>query len=214
VILGDIVASSRVKDLRRARDARLRRASDRHGSQGLVASPYAITAGDEFQGLARQLSDIPRIVFDLRATFYPLKLWIAVGFGRVRSLPGPGEAVNVAGLGEAFELARTAMSELKASRGKKYRVSTAFRSADDELDLLVNLVYRLHDTLLRGITPRQWQTIRAYEETGRLEDTAAELGIDESTVSRNLRRGFYWQLRDATESLATVLNAHSARLHR
>lgn len=201
VLLADIVESRSISRLRPFRDRKLELISTSHLTDGIVETPYAVTAGDEFQNILVGPAKVPRAVFELRRHFQPADLWIAVGIGTVRSVPRGDEPVNVAGMGEAFEYARKAMKELKHRKTHKYRYLTMIRSTDGFSDQLINLVYRLHDTLLQRITDRQWETIRVQSETKSQDQTAFELGLDESTVSRNLRRGFYWQIEDTVNTL-------------
>lgn len=208
VILVDVVGSRATAGFKRQRNRALRSASRAHVTEGLVREPYAVTAWDEFQSLAGDPGALPRILLDLRLRFRPLPLRVSFGIGRVESYPDPGEAVNVGGSGEAFELAREGMEELRNPR--KYTYRTVLRSRDPAGDEAVNLILRLQDTLIERITGRQWETIELQRRTGRQETTARRLGIDESTVSRNLQRGFYWQLEDVERILGEVLRRRYA----
>ena len=209
VILADFIASRDVVGFHELRDRKLAEISAVHRASAVVAGDYAVTAGDEFQNLLADVAAFPRAIWDLRCHFQPLRMSIAVGVGGVDRRPEAGEPVNVGGSGEAFELARAAMEEMKSPRGSvpKYRTFTAFNSASGRQDLWINLAYRLLDSTLAKITARQWETIRVYRQTGRIEKTASRLGIDESTVSRNLRRGFYWQIEDTLADLEELVEA-------
>jgi hypothetical protein len=57
-------------------------------------------------------------------------------------------------------------------------------------------MYSLHDTLMRRTTTKQWATIAMYLIKNRVDYTAKALEIDRSTASRNLRRGFFWQMEE------------------
>jgi hypothetical protein len=57
-------------------------------------------------------------------------------------------------------------------------------------------MYGLHDTLMRRTTAKQWETIAVYLIKNRVDHTAKALEIDRSTASRNLRRGFFWQMEE------------------
>ncbi len=206
VLLADIIGSRNVDGFRQLRDRKLREITKHHSESDFVLGPYAVTAWDEFQNLLRDVARAPSVVWDLRCHFHPLGLWIAIGVGDVESLPREGEPINVGGAGEAFELARCAMDRLKSGAGRKYRVLTCFKSEDQELNRSVNLVYKLVDTLVQKITKRQWETILVHRQTQRLDKTAARLRIDESTVSRNLQRGYYWQIEDTVKTLGSMLS--------
>jgi hypothetical protein len=64
--------------------------------------------------------------------------------------------VNVYVGGEAFERARHAINQLKSKRGKAV-VLTSFVMGKETFDLIANAVYHLHDTLLEGISTKQWR---------------------------------------------------------
>jgi len=63
----------------------------------------------------------------------------------------------------------------------------------------------LHDTLVLKITARQWETIEEFLDTPTLEQTAKRLKLDPSTVSRNLKRGYYWQLAETVHVAGTLI---------
>ena len=62
----------------------------------------------------------------------------------------------------------------------------------------------LADLVLK-ITERQWETIQEFHDTPTLEKTAKRLKLDDSTVSRNLKRGYYWQLTETVKATASLI---------
>ena len=114
--------------------------------------------------------------------------------------------MRIAG-GEAFERAREAVNEIKTKRNKSRRL-TAFLSGNEEFDLVANTIYHLHDTLIQNISPKQWQTINIQMSVKSQELTARKLGLDESTVSRNLRRGFYTQVEETRLTMESLSVKH------
>jgi len=115
--------------------------------------------------------------------------------------------VNVYAGGEAFERAREAMNHLKSKRSKAGAL-TSFVTGNETFDLIANTVYHLHDTLLESISIKQWQTIKIHMETNRQDLTAKKLGLNESTVSRNLRRGFWWQIHETRQAMERVIEVY------
>ncbi len=67
------------------------------------------------------------------------------------------------------------------------------------------MVYGLHDTLLRQITPKQWETVAVYLIKNRVDYTAKALSIDISTASRNLKRGYFWQIEHTAVVMQNVI---------
>ena len=200
-LIADVMESRARSDLRSLLGNKLAAISRRHLHRKLIQLPYSVTAGDEFQTVTRDLPSIPAVIQDLRVALRPLSLRIGVGFG---SIAGPIQPpVNRLG-GEAFQAARKAIESIKTGNLFKFEVLTAFVSRYEHFNKTINLIYGLHDTLVLKITQRQWETIQEFRDTPTLEQTAKRLKLDNSTVSRNLKRGYYWQLQEtvkATESL-------------
>jgi hypothetical protein len=191
VLIADVVASRSSARLRPSLNEKLRIATIAHLDERLIRVPYSVTAGDEFQVVAAHLDRIPKLILDLRRRTLPFRLRIGVGLGTVEGqIRRPVNRIA----GEAFENARKAIMEIKSTR--KYPTLTRFHSERKIFNDLANLIYGLHDTLLRRTTTKQWDTIATYLIKNRVDYTAKALGIDRSTASRNLRRGFFWQMED------------------
>jgi hypothetical protein len=189
VLIADVVESRSRAHLRSSLNAKLRIASIAQMGDKLIRTPYAVTAGDEFQTIAARVDSIPKLILDLRRRLQPLQLRVGIGIGAIQ---GPIRPPVNRIAGQAFEFARAAINEIKETR--KYPTLTAFRSHRPDFDEIANLVYGLHDTLLRQITPKQWYTIAMYLIKNRVDYTARALAIDISTASRNLKRGYFWQI--------------------
>jgi hypothetical protein len=202
VLIADVVSSRTRQNLRALLGERLEKASRAQLRGKLIRLPYAITAGDEFQTIAWSCERLPELIFDLRARMWPLRLRMGIGIGRV---PGRLQApVNRLG-GEAFELARTALGGVKSGAGNKFKVLTRFASKDALFDSTANLIYALQDTLLQEITEKQWETIVVFRKKRRLRAAARSLRLDESTVSRNLKRGYFWQMEQTMEGMRILI---------
>jgi hypothetical protein len=200
VLIADVVESRSHSHLRSSLNEKLRIASIAQLHDKLVRVPYAVTAGDEFQTIACRVDSIPKLILDLRRRLQPFQLRIGIGIGPIQ---GPIRPPVNRIAGQAFEFARAAINQIKETR--KYSTLTAFRSYSSELDEIANLVYGLHDTLLRQISAKQWQTIAVYLIKNRVDHTAKALSVDISTASRNLKRGYFWQIEHTTAVMENVL---------
>ena len=159
VLIADVMASSARKNMRTQLGKKLAAASERHLKQKLIRFPYTVTAGDEFQTITAQLSSVPALLLDLRASLWPLPLRIGVGIGQVADrLQPPVNRLT----GPAFQFARWGIDNVKASGLFKFDVLTAFASANEHFDQTINLLYGLHDTLVSQVTAKQWETIRQF----------------------------------------------------
>ena len=202
VLIADVMASSARKNVRAQLAKKLAAASEKHLRQKLIRFPYTVTAGDEFQTITAQLSSVPALLLHLRAALQPLPLRIGVGIGEVADrLQPPVNRLT----GPAFQFARGAIDNVKASGLFKFETLTAFASDNEQFDQTINLLYGLHDTLVSQITARQWETIHQFLDQPMLEQTAQRLKLDISTVSRNLKRGYYWQLAETAKAAGAFI---------
>jgi len=203
VLIADVVGSRARKNLRRSLAQTLAKASQKHLSEKLVLLPYSITAGDEFQTVAAQPAAVPRLLLELRSMFQPLSLRVGIGIGRVSGRIRP--PVNQLS-GPAFEAARAAIERVKRGHAFKFDALTVFVSSKGEFDEAISLLDGLNDTLVQDVTPKQWNTIRAALKYRSLDRSARHLGLDISTVSRNLKRGYYWQQSETVKAAESLLN--------
>jgi hypothetical protein len=202
VIIADVMASSARANLRAVLGKKLAIVSKKHLRQKRIGLPYSVTAGDEFQSITRDLAAIPSILLELRTALQPLSLRIGVGFGRINGrMQAP---VNRLG-GGAFQSARKAIESVKTGSLFKFEVLTAFQSPKAAFDETVNLIYGLHDTLLLKITAKQWETIEEFFDNPSQERTSEKLRLAASTVSRNLKRGYYWQLSETVRTAESLI---------
>ena len=201
VLIADVIASSAQRSFRKRLGATLALASQRHLRRKLIRLPYSVTAGDEFQTVCADLRALPQLILDLRILLQPLSLRIGVGIGRISDRIEP--PVNRLG-GEAFQFARNAIDAAKSGGSFKFPSLTFFVSRDAAFNETINLIYGLNDTLLSGVTRKQWNTIAAFTRNPALANTSRRMNRDASTISRNLKRGYYWQL-SATVKVAESL---------
>jgi hypothetical protein len=196
VLIADVVASRAQRRLRKHLGATLALASRRHLRRKLIRLPYSVTAGDEFQTVCADLRALPQLILDLRVLLQPLSLRIGIGIGRITDRIEP--PVNRLS-GEAFELARKAIDTVKSGGAFKFAALTFCSSPNASFDETINLIYGLNDTLLSGVTRKQWNTIAAFKRNPALSYTSRRLKRDTSTISRNLKRGYYWQLSETVK---------------
>jgi hypothetical protein len=202
VLIADVVTSSARRSLRKRLGNALTLASRSHLRRKLIRLPYSVTAGDEFQTVCTSPPAVSQLILDLRILLQPLSLRIGVGFGQIEDRITP--PVNRLG-GEAFQFARKAIEAAKSGGPFKFDSLTCFASTDAAFDETINLIYALNDTLLAGVTAKQWKTIAAFSRTPELAKTSRQLKLDASTISRNLKRGYYWQLTAAAHAAESLI---------
>lgn len=199
----DFVRSREIDRFAVVRDRKLRLASELHLERGWIVAPYGVTAWDEFQTVLREPARVPAVLADLRWIFHPARLRVGIGLGTLDRLPEPGQPVNLGAAGAALELAREAIDALKEPR--KYDFATAIRTPIGDLERAVGLALRLRDAALHRATDRQAETMRAMWRLDSQERVAGRLGVDESTVSRTLKRGGWWEIEDVDRTVEALL---------
>lgn len=202
VLIADVMKSSSRAGLRTVLGKKLAAASRKHMQQKLIKLPYSVTAGDEFQTVIANLPSVPEVILELRAAFQPLSLRIGVGLGRISDRLQP--PVNRLG-GEAFQRARAAIESVKRGSLFKFEVLTAFASRNEQFNGTINLLYGLNDTLVLQISTKQWEAIGQFLDKPKLESSARRLKLDMSTVSRTLKRGYYWQLSETFKVAGSLI---------
>jgi hypothetical protein len=205
VITADVVGSRKIDSFSDQRDFKLNAVSKLHLEKRLILSPYAVTAWDEFQVIIAKPEHTPRVIFDLRRLLFPFALRIAVGMGAATG--ADRQPINRYAGGEAFERARVAADRLR-SESPKYRVFTSFESGNEKFDTIANTIYRLQDSLIERRTAKQWAAVNMYLETGSLEITAERLRVDSSTVSRSLKRGYYWHQIETVGAMERIVKMY------
>lgn len=115
--------------------------------------------------------------------------------------------INIHAGGEGFEMARVAADRLKTG-STKYRALTEFESGKTVFNTIANTIYHLHDSLLDKTTEKQWAAINMQMNTGRQDLAAKRLQLDISTVSRSLRRGYYWHFIETIASMENIVKAY------
>lgn len=204
VLIADVVQSTSRRKMRAFLGETLAARSRQHLREKLISLPYSVTAGDEFQTITSRLESIPEIILGLRTALQPLSLRIGVGFGGVDDrIVAPVNRLN----GEAFRRARKAIDAVKAGSVFKFETLTAFDSSRRDFNCVINMIYGLQDTLVFGITKKQWQAIETFRRSRTLKRTAQRLRLDESTISRNLKRGCYWQLMETVNVARSAISA-------
>jgi len=139
----------------------------------------------------------------------PLRLRMGIGIGLISGrLRRP---VNELG-GQAFEFARIAMEETREGPSH-FQKKTRFHSANEEFDVVANLVYALHDALVGDLSDKQWETVDAYLAKKRVDLTARVLKINASTASRNLARSHFWHSLETINGMKRIIESSFSNMY-
>ncbi|MFW6264997.1 MAG: SatD family protein [Bacillota bacterium] len=166
-----------------------------------LAAKFIIYSGDELQGLLKEPAYSYRLIRSLERAMKPVELHFGVGIGGISTeVPGDLNKAYTGELdGEAYYHAREMLNQVKKSQ---QNVIYYFdMPACDLINSLLAFIYSTEKTR----TNRQWETVSLYEELETQKLVAEELGINQTTVSRNLQRSFYYQIKRAEESIFQYL---------
>lgn len=179
-LIGDVVGSRELEDragFQERLKGELLRLNRRLGPDAL-ATPLALTAGDELQGLFHRYSSMVIVLRELSERLHPVRIVYGVGFGPLSIPPGPQVALLD---GPCFHAARRA---LERSR-REDRWATVEGLGDPE-DQVLGALLQLVDGLRGGWTAKQNRYAAAAR--GRLQkDVAAMFDVSPSVVSESLR---------------------------
>lgn len=157
--------------------------------------PFAVSRGDEVQGIMSGWLSAPQLVRMLRWRCLPHKLRVGIGTGYY---DGRLEADPWKLSGPAFFQARKALESIAASKNPATRVVTG----EDGLDTLINSVWLLFDTLMSRWTPGQWEAVMTYEQAGTYAAAAKTLGVAAQNVQKRCKAAHWQQIRQAEQGLS------------
>lgn len=181
-VIGDVVGSKRLKSraaFQRTLAAVLAEVSAGNPS---LASPYTLTLGDEFQAVYRRAEGLFADLGRIRAACLPAEVRLSVAAGRIVTAINPAQALGMDG--PAFHVARERIERLK-QEGGRFSLAGDLPGDDVTREAAVALLSSWTD---------DWKANRWSVLLGRLQERpvaqlAAELGISEPAVYKNLHAG-------------------------
>lgn len=198
-LIGDVVGSRELED-RAGFQARLQGELLRLNRQlgpAHLASPLALTAGDELQGLFHRYSSMVIVLRELSERLHPVRIVHGMGFGPLSIPPGPQVALLD---GPCFHAAREA---LERSR-REDRWATVKGLGDPE-DRVVGALLQLVDGLRAGWTAKQNRYAAASRD--RLQkEVAAMFDVSPSVVSESLRSARAQAVAEGEEAAIALLD--------
>jgi len=165
---------------------------------------FRITAGDEFQCVFSEISQIFELLTYLRATvaiggIKPLITFRAsVGIGEisVRSRSNPYEED-----GEAFVRARYGLDQLKKKRQRLTKIITG----KPEIDRVVDLVLLFLDRLQRSWTGPQWEAVKWSLLGLKREDISKRLDVAHQNVTKRLTAAGWQEFKQGSQFICELL---------
>jgi hypothetical protein len=166
-------------------------------SEDLEAA-FAITLGDEFQGLLRRPSAVLRAIIHVEAKLPAVRIRYGLGWGAVAT-----ELRDMAmGMdGPCFHLARDAVGLSKEH--DRWGTAAGFGEAGDAI---VTGLLSLLGAVREGWTVRQAETVALARLASTQREVAAQLSVGPSTVSEALSAAQFGYVQEAERSLELALD--------
>ncbi len=197
-LIGDIRGSRALPDRSAAQEhlrEALARVEDELGSR--LAARFAITLGDEFQGLVADPAAGLAVAVACTEAAAPLRLRFGLGWGPLTTELLP-EAIGMDG--PCFHRAREAIA--RAKQEEAWIAAAGFGEREDAtlnalLDLLGSVRARWTDKQARIVALRRRRSVQ--------RELARELGLDPSTVSKRLKSAMYGPVTGAERAVADLM---------
>ncbi len=164
----------------------------------LIEAPFMITKGDEFQGVLKNLSDIPHIIMKFERLVFPLIMRYGVGYGPIQKM---GSKIPIEMDGRAFHRASAGLDYAKR---KKYGVY--LDTGNPEFDLMVNTLYQLIYVIKGKWSRTNFTRYWKYKSMGTYERVAQEVGVSTQAVWDSLNNASAIEVINAEEALINLLH--------
>jgi DNA-binding CsgD family transcriptional regulator len=169
-----------------------------------IAAQFVITTGDEFQGLLKDASVVPDLLWATNTRIEGAMIRYGIGYGELHTQLRR-EAVGMDG--PAFHNAREAVMAAEES-GCNYGV---FKGFGDVEDRILNAIARLLDHQIGRMTVKQREVVDLMRERFEQRAIADQLGVTRQAISKQLR-SIGWEAFAAGEDalrLAANLTCHN-----
>lgn len=166
-----------------------------------LITPFKESRGDEVQALGVISENLPKIIRDLRYYFYPYKIRIGIGIGEIEDIIVDND--NSWNLnGEAFFYAREALDQIKGY--KNY--SLLFKSNRPLFNRMINILFKLIDTIQDDWSDKQWEAVQLYEKFGSYEEGANKLNISRSSFYERCNSAKWDRIKEAEKEIGFFIN--------
>lgn len=208
-IIGDIVDSKKIAD-RKQVQRELKELLDRINRMYKedIASKFAITLGDEFQGLLKNPKNIIGIIQEIELQMLGFEIRLGIGIGEVSTDIDFEHSFQIDG--SAYHRARQMIKRLQKKKvsyaTQKTNIMLCSKPSNLKTDELMNSVFSLCYVLKSKWSERQKQVITAFLSSDQNQyKTAEKLGIKQSSVNKSLHISEFYSYLSALQSIQNYL---------
>lgn len=206
-IIGDLVNSKSMEASERKRvqdtlDKLLVRINNDYKDN--IAAKFIITLGDEFQGLLSASWPSVKIIEIIIRNLYPHNVRFGVGISNIYTDIQSERALGADG--PAYHLAREAVNiKKKGSKKEETQFAVCYRTGNNDSGL-IDVICNSVSMIMGDWTEKQRVVVhKTIEFAGQQNEVARELGINPSTVTRQLKAARYEQYKDFLDAISNYL---------
>ncbi|MCD6422562.1 MAG: hypothetical protein J7L42_00380 [Elusimicrobia bacterium] len=198
-LTGDVVASRKISYRSRFQQKLLKviEKINKEFKKVLVVK-FAITVGDEFQGLLNSLETSYEIVKEFHQNLFPVKLTFGVGAGRISTAIRKRTSEMD---GECFVFSRKALEQ-----AKKLKQSVVYITGKKDRDIAVNTIISLIDTIKSNWKEIHYRRVFRYQCLGTLEEVAKKEKVSKQVISKMFSQIKYAEVKEAEKNLKELLS--------
>lgn len=170
----------------------------------IIEAPLTITKGDEFQGLFSNLSSAFKIALALERLIFPVPVRFGFGIGQVYKMGG---RLPIEMDGPAFHNSNAALQY-----AKKRKICSALSSNHNEIDTLVNTIFKLITAIKHRWNERHYKLYWRYNDLGTYRKVAELENITPQAVCDALKNIRAMDVKSAEESLFEFFDSIYSKL--
>ncbi len=175
----------------------------------IIASNFAISSGDSFQGLLKNGDQIMNLILDIELELFSnffaesshLGIRYGIGIGSISTVIYEEDSNLVDG--KAYHMAKTSLDDIKKEEESREKVFTCYKVSKEGRELLlINSLLSLLSIIQKKWTKNQVQVIQAYIDNNyKQQQTAKVLGKSSSSISSSLARSSFFSIRNSIDIL-------------
>jgi predicted DNA-binding protein YlxM (UPF0122 family) len=203
VMLGDVIASRRIKDREKFRQKLEKACLDiNRNFSGDIYADFKILKGiDEIEGVLKNIASVYKIMDTMLEELSPHSMRFVIVLDQIDTALESREVSRMDG--PAFHNASDALKDLKGSR-LMFRLSTGDEILDKAVAGEINLIFFLKN----GWSSRQRRILKEYMNTGTQDMVAKSLDITQQAVSKAIKRSMWKEISGIEDDLNYVLQNH------
>lgn len=212
-IIGDIISSKQMKnkeryDLQVKIDTVLSEINKKYHPE--IAADFAITLGDEFQGLLKNAESLIEITDLIKYKLEPIEIRFGIGVGSIFTDINQNSSIKTDG--PAFWHARYAVKQMQEN--KNYSNPKIILEAEDEMASWINMInesLKLCDYMEKRWTKKQKTLIResilhfGHDSKIPQKELAKILGISIPAVNVHIKRSGYYNYLNLRKAISVAL---------